>query len=249
MAVHSVIDLRADGAAQHRAMTSLPNALVRAIAQLSDPAILRVLAKSLVATLAIFAALGAGAYALLAGIIGRWTPDYGAQLGALVAILLTIIGGWLLFRLVALAVLQFFADGVVHAVEARHYPAELAKARSLRWQEELRGSLTGLGRALLANLIALPFAIALLVTGIGTALLFWAVNAWLLGRELQDMVWLRHCPSSSAASPMAAGTRFALGGVIAFLLIIPFVNLLAPVIGAAAATHLVHRRKGFADVP
>ena len=96
---------------------------------------------------------------------------------------------------------------------------------------------------MLANLIALPFAIALLVTGIGTAILFWAVNGWLLGRELQDMVWLRHAEASQSKPPIGFGTRFALGGFIAILLTVPFVNLLAPVIGAAAATHLVHRRK------
>jgi uncharacterized protein involved in cysteine biosynthesis len=35
-------------------------------------------------------------------------------------------------------------------------------------------------------------------------------------------------------------TRFLLGGAIAALLAVPFANLLAPVLGAAAATHLVH---------
>ena len=39
-------------------MTSLPAAFARAIGQLSDPAILRVLAKSIAVTLAIFLMLG-----------------------------------------------------------------------------------------------------------------------------------------------------------------------------------------------
>ena len=78
---------------------------------------------------------------------------------------------------------------------------------------------------------------------IGTALLFWAVNAWLLGRELMDMVWLRHQPSAATAPPLGALTRLALGGIVAGMLLIPFANLLAPVIGAAAATHLVHGRR------
>ena len=36
--------------------------------------------------------------------------------------------------------------------------------------------------------------------------------------------------------------RFGLGLVVAFLLTVPFVNFLAPIIGAAMATHLVHRQ-------
>jgi uncharacterized protein involved in cysteine biosynthesis len=36
----------------------------------------------------------------------------------------------------------------------------------------------------------------------------------------------------------------ALGGAVVALLTVPFVNLVAPVLGAAAATHLVHSRKG-----
>ncbi len=225
-------------------MMSLPTALARAFAQLSDPAILRVLAKSILLTLALICVLGFGAWYLLAGLLGRWELSYGPELGALVAILVTVIGGWLLFRLVALAVLQFFADEVVQAVEARHYPAARASARSLDWHQELRNSARSTLRAVLANLVAAPFALALLVTGIGTPVLFWAVNGWLLGRELQDMVWLRHRSTDDDAAPMGALLRFALGGTVAALLIVPFINLLAPVIGAAAATHLVHGRKG-----
>jgi len=231
-------------AAQALQMLSLPTALARAFAQLTDPAILRVLAKSMLLTLAVLGLLGFGAWHLLAGVLDRWDIPYGGELGALVAVVLTAIGGWLLFRLVALAVLQFFADEVVQAVEARHYPAALASARSIGWKEELRNSMRSTLRAVIANLVAAPFAIALLVTGVGTPILFLLVNGWLLGRELQDMVWLRHAARDDSVQPLGAPLRFVLGASVAGLLIIPFVNLLAPVIGAAAATHLVHGRKG-----
>lgn len=224
-------------------MTSLPAALARAIGQLSDPAILRVLAKSIAVTLVIFVLLGAGLWFGLHRVLTDRGVAYGAELGTALAVLATIIGGWVLFRAVALAVLQFFADEVVRAVELQHYPAAAVSARTLDWHEELRNSLRSAGRVLLVNLVALPFALALLITGVGTAILFWAVNGWLLGRELQDMVWLRHVAGDSEQPPIGAGTRFALGAIIAILLTVPFVNLLAPVIGAAAATHLVHRPK------
>ena len=94
---------------------------------------------------------------------------------------------------------------------------------------------------MLANLIALPFALVLLFTGVGTFLLFLAVNAVLLGRELQDMVWLRHCHRQGDCAPVSKTERFLLGGVVAAMLAVPFVNFLAPVLGAASATHLIHR--------
>jgi uncharacterized protein involved in cysteine biosynthesis len=81
----------------------------------------------------------------------------------------------------------------------------------------------------------------LLFTGVGPALLFWLVNAVLLGRELQDMVWLRHRHGADEPAPVGRAQRFLLGGAVAAMLALPFVNLLAPILGAAAATHLIHR--------
>jgi uncharacterized protein involved in cysteine biosynthesis len=127
-------------------------------------------------------------------------------------------------------------------VEARHYPQASASARKIGWHEELRIGLRSAGRAILFNLIALPFALVLVVTGIGAAVVFWAVNAVLIGRELTDMVWLRHRPSPDAPQPVSRLERLALGGIVTALLAVPFANLLAPFIGAAAATHLVHRK-------
>ncbi|MFA9200850.1 MAG: EI24 domain-containing protein [Cypionkella sp.] len=225
-------------------MTSVPSAFARALGQLGDRRVLAVLGKSMALTLAMFAVVGGIAMALLPGLAARWTGLEG-ELFVVVTGIALVIAAWLLFRVVALAVLQFFADEVVRAVETRHYPAAAAAARDVPLAEELRLSFGGAMRAVLVNLLALPVALILLVTGIGTALLFWAVNAWLLGRELTDMVWLRHRPSPAssgegAAPPLGALTRFALGGIVAAMLLVPFVNLLAPVLGAAAATHLVH---------
>ena len=156
---------------------------------------------------------------------------------------LTVLAGWFAFRIVALAVLQFFADEVVLAVERKHYPAAAATARALPFREDLRNSMRGLRRALLFNVLALPVALVLLFTAIGPAIVFFLVNAVLLGRELTEMAWLRHRADPGEAIPLAGPTRFLLGGVVTALLAVPFLNLLAPVIGAATATHLVQSRK------
>lgn len=235
-------------AAQARppSMTQLPRAFALALGQLSDPAILRVLAKSLLATLAIFALLGVAAWQGLSAGLASYAARY-EGLGALLALAMTGIGAWLLFRVVALAVLQFFADDVVRAVERRHYP-DAASVPNLPFSTELAASARALLRVIAINAVVLPFALVLLVTGVGTALLLWAANAWLLGRELTEMVWLRHRQEEggdrSEPMPVSGPTRFVLGGIVAAVLIVPFVNLLAPVLGAAAATHLVHRARG-----
>ena len=220
-------------------MTQLPRAFALALGQLSDPAILRVLAKSVMATLAIFALLGMAAWQGVSALLAGYAAGY-EELSGLIALVLTGIGAWLLFRVVALAVLQFFADDVVRAVERRHYHAAAA-VPDLPFGIELAASARGLLRTVAVNAGVLPVALVLLVTGVGTALLLWVANAWLLGRELTEMVWLRHRSNPTELVPVSGATRFLLGGAVAALLVVPFVNLLAPVLGAATATHLVHR--------
>src|SRR3546814_15832969 len=48
------------------------------------------------------------------------------------------------------------------------------------------------GRLLLWNLLALPFYLLLMVTGIGPFILFFVINAVALGRDLGEMVAARH---------------------------------------------------------
>ena len=53
----------------------------------------------------------------------------------------------------------------------------------------------GLGsglRIILVNVALSPIYLALLITGVGTAIAFFIVNSWLLGRDLGDMVAARH---------------------------------------------------------
>ena len=223
-------------------MTSLPTSLLRAFGALTEGAVLRVLAKTVAVTLAVFGALGWLGAVAIDRLLARagWADDSGV--GALVALTLMILSAWLLFRVVALAVLQLFADEVVVAVERRSYPQAAAAARKLPLAEDLRNAAGGAARAIMANLLALPIAMALLFTAIGPAIVFWAVNAWLLGRELTDMVWQRHRPTRETPAPVTRLERFLLGGAIAALLAVPLANFLAPVLGAAAATHLVHGR-------
>lgn len=221
-------------------MTAVPAALAKALGQLSDRRVVAVVAKSVGLTLALFAAAGAGLYVGLSGLIASY--GYDGEWAGLAAAVLVPVMMWLLFRVVAMAVLQFFADEIVAAVEARHYPALAATAQPLPFRRDLGNSLRGLARALGYNLLALPLAAVLAFTAIGPALVFLAVNAVLLGRELTDMAWLRHSKGEDRATPVGAGERFLLGAAIAGVMLVPVLGLIGPVIGAAAGTHLVLRR-------
>jgi CysZ protein len=231
-------------------MLSLPASLARAFAQLADPRILWLLIKSLLVTLLLFVALGAALYFGLMWLVGSGLgsvldglPPQTAELVATIGTLLgVVLGGWLLFRVTALAAVQFFGDDVVEVVEAKYYPEALESARRIGFAESMWLSLKGALRVVFVNILILPLALILLVTGFGTVVLFALVNAWLLGRELRDMAWQRHRRDRSEEPPIGRGTRFALGLIIAGMLTVPGLNFIAPIIGAAAATHLVQGR-------
>lgn len=218
-------------------------ALTKAVGQLLDPAVLRVLVKTVALTVLIFVGLGLALYRGLIWIGSEMSWGSDGFVEAVGAALLALLMAWLLFRVVALAVLQFFADEIVAAVERRHYPDAAKAAKALPLPRDLANSLKGAGRALFYNALALPVAGLLLFTAIGPAVVFLLVNAVLLGRELTDMAWLRHCEGDSGGNPVSPTTRVMLGGAVAGLMLLPFVNLIAPVIGAAAGTHVMHLAK------
>jgi uncharacterized protein involved in cysteine biosynthesis len=213
------------------------------VGQLGDPPVLRVLAKSLAVTLAIFALLGTGVWWGLSALLARWTGAGADGLAGIAAVVVTVLALWLLFRAVGIAVVGLFADEIVAAVEARHYPAALATARPVSFARGAAMGLRSAGRVVLVNLVAAPVYLVLLATGVGTAAAFLVVNGWLLGRDLGDMVASRHLDARGVVAwRRATGPRrFLLGLADAALFVVPVVNILAPVLGAAMATHLFHR--------
>jgi uncharacterized protein involved in cysteine biosynthesis len=229
-------------------MSAVLSALAKAFAQLGDRAIMAVALKSVAITLALFAGLGAGLYVVLQQMFrSEWFADVLAGAWVMTAaiivwLVVSFAAFWLLFRVVALMVLQFFADEVVAAVEARHYPAMAKAAQPLPLAREVAVALRGLLRVVGYNLLALPVAAVLVFTAIGPGLVFLGLNAVLLGREFTDMAWLRHCAGNERGNPVGAGERVLLGGVIAAMMVVPVLNLIAPLIGAAAGAHLVLRR-------
>jgi uncharacterized protein involved in cysteine biosynthesis len=226
-------------------------AFLFALDDLGDRRLLAILGRSLLVTLLLFGVIGVVLAFVLKGVdpCAIWSEEESCPLGAsgggFGAFLLTALGIWFLFPAVAIGVISAFMDKIVAAVEARRYPDALASARPLGFARAAWLGLRSSLRVLLYNLIALPFYILLLVTGVGTVLLFVAVNGVAFGRDLGEMVASRHLDRTGTRVWLrATKTRRALMGVIVTaVFLLPIVNLLAPLLGAAMATEMFHRER------
>lgn len=223
-------------------MARAVHAFLLALRDLPHPRALRVLAQSLALTLLLLAVTGAAIFFGTRRALAQWKWLDEAQLdmAGILIVLLVIAGSWLLFRAVAIVVIGLFADAIVADVEGRHYPAAARRAVDVGWRQNIRLALASLGRLIGGNLLALPVYILLLVTGIGTPVFALFVNALLLGRDLEAMVLARH-PDRPRFD---RGARWSLGLLSAASFVVPVANLLAPILGAAMAVHMLHLGKG-----
>ncbi|MCR6629584.1 MAG: EI24 domain-containing protein [Magnetospirillum sp.] len=155
-------------------------ALLKAFAQLSDPALRRVVRLGVLGAVGCYLALVAVVWLGLPHVtlfdVGWADTGAGIALG-LAALVLPI----LFFPALVTTVMGTMLEGVADAVEARHYP-QLNWPRPQKWAEIIGGTLRFLLLTVAINLLALPLYLALLVTGL-TVLLAVVVNGYLLGRE------------------------------------------------------------------
>lgn len=211
-------------------------AFARALSQLTDSALRRVVWRGLVVAGLVFASLWLGVGVLLSHTTlfeTGWLDTAVDVLGGGATLVLTV----LLFPAVVTAVLGLFLDDAAAAVERRHYPLA-GPPRRQSVEETIIGSLKFLAVMVGLNLFAFLF---LLVPPV-FPFVFYAANGYLLGREYFEVVALRRNEPSVVAllRRRHKGQLFLAGVIIAFLLTLPLVNLLAPVIGIAAMVHLYH---------
>lgn len=223
-------------------MTRAVHAFLLALRDVPQPRVLRILLQSLALTLLLLLFAGAAIY-----FATRWALNHWQWLGAterdmagLLVVLAVIAGSWLLFRAVAIVVVGLFADAIVADVEGRHYPTAAARAVDVGWRQNIRLALASVVRLIGGNLLALPIYILLLVTGIGTPIFALLVNGLLLGRDLEAMVLARHPDRPRLDRP----ARWSLGLLSAASFVVPIANLLAPILSAAMAVHMLHLRSG-----
>lgn len=211
-------------------------ALARAVGQLSDPRLQRVIGKTLIGAIIIFVLTVAAAWLLLANTTlfsWGWLEDALDLLGGAAALVL----GFVLFPAVVAIVLSLFLDEAVDAVEDRHYPG-LPPARPQPLTEILWTALAFAAVAVVLNLLVLPLYF---IPGVNL-FVFYGLNGYLLGREYYEMVAFRRLDPRAARSLRRERRLrvFAGGVIVTILLSIPIVGLFMPVVAVAFMVHVFH---------
>ncbi|WP_404288499.1 sulfate transporter family protein [Microvirga sp. RSM25] len=129
----------------------------------------------------------------------------------------------------------YFLDDVAEVVERKNYPAD-PPGQALPFGKAVFYGLRFAGLSLLVNLVAL---LLFFIPGINIGVFFIA-NAYLLGREYFELAAGRFWPAEDVTRLRAEhrGTVLAAGAVVAALLLVPVVNLITPIFGAALMVHL-----------
>jgi CysZ protein len=209
-------------------------AFIMAAGQISDPKARRVVWIALATAVAVFVLLWTLVGLLLANTalssIG-WLDTAIDWLGGLATGVLT----WLLFPAAISAVIGFFLEDIANAVERRHYP-DLAPAFTATTGVTMLTTIRFLAIMLSLNILMLPF----LLTGPFFPFVFYSVNGYLLSREYFELVAWRHLGPAEAKAlrKKNAFQLFFSGVIVAFMLTVPIVNLLAPIIATGMMVHL-----------
>ncbi len=213
------------------------SSLSKAFGDLADPEIRRVMWWAIWLTLALLVLLVWGVWALAGAVefvASGWAETaIDLVIGAGVVVLAVV-----LFPAAVQLVASQFADRVVAAVERRHY-ASLPPASDVGVGAALAVAIKFALVTIGLNLLMLPFYFIPVVN----AFVFVWLNGYLLGREQFELVMLRRFP----ARELAGRRRRVRGGItvvglpLAGLALVPLVNLMLPVLGAAYMTHLVQR--------
>ena len=219
--------------------------LARAIAQLDDPAIFKILVASLALSAASFAALGTAAgwglhHALAAH---SWLAWLAGALGGF-AVLASAL--WL-FLPAAVLIASLFMEPVCRAVERRWYPG-LAAPHGARLGAQLWDA--ALVALLVGAMSLLSLVLALVLPGLGLAL-GWAITAWALGRGLFVAVAMRRMdrPAAHALYRRHRGAVLLQGAALALSAYVPLANLLVPVLGSACMVHVLMGQAATVRVP
>ncbi|MCY3994687.1 MAG: EI24 domain-containing protein [Rhodobacter sp.] len=139
----------------------------------------------------------------------------------------------------AVAIIGALLDPIVAAVEARHYP-NLPQVRH-------RGPLATVGYAIrflfLMLGISLVAWIVAWLTPVPASVVFVLASGYLISREYFETVAVRRVSDKNAKRAVHAHlpTVWLVGCLVALALNLPVVNLIAPIVGVAAFTHLFHR--------
>ncbi len=206
---------------------------LRALRQLDDPALLGVLAWSVLGAIAGFVLVGVAVWYGVHGVLG-WSGWLSGLLGGVGAAVLAHY----LFLPVAGVVASLFVEPIAAAVERRYYPG-LGQATPASLGAQVWDGLALGVRVLLLQLAALLLTPVL--PGVAVVLAY-AVAAWAIGRGLFVAVAMRHMDRRRALALYAArrGDVVVQGAIAVAASLVPLANLLVPVLAVVAMVHVLH---------
>ncbi|OSQ40920.1 hypothetical protein TMES_00720 [Thalassospira mesophila] len=218
------------------------NDFMKSLAQFSDPRFRRVVligvGGAILTILALWGAIGFGLNSVTFFTDGGWletVADWLLGVGLAVLVLL-------LFPSMTVLISSLLLDQVAEAVEDKHYP-HLPHPRPQPFFEALINGLKFALTALLLNILILP----LLITGPVYIVAFYAMNGYLLSREYFELVAARRYDvQTMTAFRKRRQMKLWIAGVgLTFLMTVPFVNLVAPIIATAFMVHYCIRLGAF----
>ena len=149
---------------------------------------------------------------------------------------------WFLFPSVLTLIITFFLERIILVVEEKHYP-DLDNTRKQNLIETLGIIIKFTLLSIFLNILVIPLYIIFLFLGPANLIIFYILNGYLLGKEYFELVaHRRFSPSVSRKVYVLYSRKIFWAGVInAFLMTIPILNMVAPIISTAAMVHLIQR--------
>ena len=215
-----------------------------AVSQLANKSLRRVIWLGLVGSAAIFMLLvfvislflfGTDIF-VFRGFLGWFNPILEIFID-LFGVALVLFLSCLLFPSVVYLVVCFLSEQVALTVEKERYPY-LPEPRRQSTREIIAVTCKFVTISLILNILVIPLYAVLFPV---SPFVFYSLNGYLMGREYFELVALRRVNPVEAQILRQAfrGQLFLAGTVIAFMMTIPIVNFIAPVISVAAMVNLV----------
>ncbi len=222
--------------------------LSKAISQLGDPVLRRVALIGIGGSAVVFILLNMFIWWIFSSQVDLasldlwgWLEDLLNWVAGFVVGLSLLVVSSILFPGVATIIVGFFLEEVVTAVEAKHYPNE-PQPRAQPVGEVIASTAKFALAVVILNLLCLPLYLILMFVPPFNLVLYYLLNGYLVSREYFELVALRQMdPMAARAMRQRSRGKVLLAGILlTFLLTIPIINFLTPVIATAFMVHVFH---------
>ena len=230
--------------------------LCKALSQLGDPVLRRVALVGISGSAVVFILLNIFIWWIFSSQVDLasldlwgWLEDLLNWVAGFVVGLSLLVVSAILFPGVATIFVGFFLERVVAAVEAKHYPNE-PKARAQPVAEVIASTAKFALAVVGFNLLCLPLYLILMFVPPFNLVLYCLLNGYLVSREYFELVALRRMdPMAARAMRQRSRGKVLLAGILlTFLLTIPIINFLTPIIATAFMVHVFYGLPGRKDV-